>query len=62
MKARRFIIEIENSGGFDFNTLRRMWKETVNNRKDFRSWFALYIEKEYHLTRFVAQQVAEHYL
>lgn len=61
MKARRFIVEIENNGGFDFNILRKMWKDSVN-RKDFRSWFALHLEKEYNLTRFVAQQVAQHYL
>lgn len=62
MKARRFIVEIESKSGFDFNLLRKMWKETVNNKKDFRSWFALYLEKEYNLTRYVAQQVSRHYL
>lgn len=62
MKARRFIVEIENNGGFDFNKLRKMWKDSNSNYKGFRAWFALWVEKEYHLTRFVAQQVAEHYL
>lgn len=62
MKARRFIVQVESKGGFDFNLLRKMWKETINNKRDFRSWFALHLEKEYNLTRFVAQQVARHYL
>lgn len=62
MKARRFIVEIESKGGFDFNDLRVKWKNSVYNYKGFRSWFALYLEKEYNLTRFVAQQVAQHYL
>lgn len=61
MKARRFIVEIEANGGFDFNELRKKWRETMYRKRDFKSWFALYLEKEYQLTRFVAQQVAEHY-
>ena len=61
MKARRFIIEIEERGGFDFNALRLEYKKDISCR-DFKSFFFKHLLKEYNLTRFIAQKVADYYL